>query len=359
MARVLITGATGFIGFHLVRLLAEQNNEVTCLVRRNSDSRRIKEFCPRFLHGDITDLPSLKSAVAGQDFVYHLAGATKWISSDVVKRINVDGCHNVALECSRQSTPPVLILASSLAAAGPSPRDRAATESDPTRPISVYGKSKNEAEKAVARFCKTVPTTILRAPIVFGEGDRDAFEMFKTVANFGIHTVPTLGDKRFSVIHVEDFVFSMELAARRGNRLTPDRSSGIYYVAADESPTYAELGRMIGRELGRSKVTCLKIPKPAVWTLAAACELRSRITRKPFIFGWDKAREATAGSWWCSTKLIREDTGFGPLAPLSQRLEQTAQWYVQQGWIREPTRRKPDSAVSQGLPLEHNRQPQG
>jgi hypothetical protein len=77
---------------------------------------------------------------------------------------------------------------------------------------------------------------------------------------------------------------------------------------------------------------------PLVWMIAAVNELASQLRRRPHILGLDKAREAAAGSWACSTATLRRDTGFAPDKPLRQRLDQVAQWYINQGWLRESKR---------------------
>ncbi len=335
MTRNLVTGATGFIGHHLVKLLTDQGEQTTCLVRPTSQCDQLQRFNPQLVHGDVTDRDSVRRALAGVDVVYHLAGLTKSLRCDELQRVNEEGVRNVAACCAELDRPPVLVVVSSLAAAGPAPGDRALDETDEPAPVSQYGRSKRAGELAAAEFASRVPTTIVRPPIVLGEGDRAGFPMFESVAKWGIHLVPTFFDHRFSIVHAQDLATALVLLASQGHRISGDEgdAEGIYYAAADETPTYAELGRMIGDVFGRSHVLVLHNPKAAVWSIAAISEFVSRIRRKPHFLNLDKAREATAGSWACRCDHLRRDTGFQPAQSLQQRLSQTAQWYIGQGWL--------------------------
>jgi nucleoside-diphosphate-sugar epimerase len=337
MTHVLVTGATGFIGYHLVKKLIDHGMAVSCLVRPKSDRSRIEPLRPRFISGDTTNIESVRHALDGVDVVYHLAGATKCLNSRRLHRVNEGGVRNVSAACAELSNPPVLIVTSSLAAAGPATDDQLRVETDPAFPVSAYGRSKRAGELAAIEYASAVPTTIVRPPIVLGEGDRDGFALFEGIAKMGVHLVPGRKDHKVSTIHVDDLAKALLLAASGGRRLSAstDDADGIYFAAAEEVLSYADLGRMIGEVLGRPRAWVIRSPMPLVWVIAATSELLSQIRRQPHILGLDKAREAAAGSWACSTATLHRDTGFVPDKPLRQRLEQIAKWYVQQGWLRE------------------------
>ena len=168
MAKVLVTGGTGFIGRHLVERLVERGDDVTCLVRNVKRAAVLGDLDVRSAIGDVTDAESLDDAVAGAEVVYHLAGATLVFSAEQFHRVNETGARNVADACAAQSTPPVLVFVSSLAAAGPTTPEQPRVESDLPNPVSNYGKSKWAGEQRLMEMAAKLPITIVRPPIVIG-----------------------------------------------------------------------------------------------------------------------------------------------------------------------------------------------
>lgn len=337
MARVLVTGASGFIGAHLAAALAARGDEVACLVRASSSLARLEGVPVRPVLGDCTDPSSLASAVAETDQVYHLAGVTKSLSIEGFRRVNELGVANLVEACARQTSPPTVVVVSSLAAAGPAPADRLRHEDDPPQPVSRYGRSKRAGELAAQAWAHQVPISVVRPPIVFGEGDTSMLEMIRPIMRLGVHAVPGRGRARFSLVHAADLVQALLLAAERGVRLEPPSegqhsSTGYYYVAADEHPTYGDLGRLVAAAVGR-RVLVLPLPPAATWIGGAGSELLWRMTGRSRIFNLDKAREALAGSWACTPERAREQLGFAPAADLPSHMQRTIDWYRAQGWI--------------------------
>ena len=269
------------------------------------------------------------------DAVYHLAGLTKSLRAADLMKVNEVGTRHVAACCGDLDQPPVLVVVSSLSAAGPAQNGRLQSETDRPSPVSQYGRSKRAGELAAIEYADRVPITIVRPPIVLGEADHDGFNLFQSIVRLGLHVVPSLRDYDYSLIHAEDLAVSCILAAQSGQRVdSSNAAQGVYFAAADETVTYAGLGRLIGQVLGRNHTFVLRVPAPLVYGLASCTELMSRLRGRPHIFSTDKAREAVAGSWACSTRKLHSDTGFVPGKPLRQRLEQTARWYFDQGWLR-------------------------
>ena len=340
MTHALVTGATGFIGYHVVRELRSQGCDVSCLVRPESNRSRIEAYRPCFISGDVNDREAISSALRGVDVVYHLAGATKALSTRTLERVNVDGVRNVAACCAKMSTPPVLVIMSSLAAAGPSIDGVSRSERDVPAPVSEYGHSKLAGEYAAARYAGDVPISIVRPPIVLGEADRDGLSLFSPIARWGVHFIPSLRDERFSIIHASDLALAVTFIAVKGQRLPAnhsDPSCGVYYATTGAPPTYRELGQMIAKSFDRESLHCVRTPIAAVWGIAAVNELLSKVRHQPSILSLDKAREATAGSWTCTGAALRRDTQFVPAFSLQQRINQTSQWYVDQGWLKAPS----------------------
>ncbi len=332
MWKLLITGATGFIGQHVVKEFTQAGHDVTCLVRPSSNVEPLRRFEPRIVVSDLMDVNRLTQAVRGYDVVVHLAGLTKSFRERDFYRVNAIGTANVAQACAAQQTPPIVVYVSSLAAAGPKISQAGRTETDEMRPVSNYGKSKLAAENALLKWADQVPISILRPGIVLGEGDKDGFEIFKGAA-MGFIIVPSWQDRIFSVVHAGDLAKAVAVVGGRGARLKQDLATGSYFVSGREEWTFAELGRQIGRLLGVRKVVPIYNLNMTIWAVGAVYELVSRIRRQSYIMSMDKAREATAGAWHCdSTKLL--SLGFEP-RPLQERLRETIAWYRNHGWLKQ------------------------
>ncbi len=254
---MLVTGASGFIGRHLVQRLTELGDRVSCLVRATSCIEDLRSAGAQLVTGDVTDGASIGRALAVSQagIVFHLAGLTKALRTDDFLRVNAGGIESVAAACADCTDKPVLVVVSSLAAAGPCAVGRPRVESDAPMPVSAYGCSKLAGEQATARYATAVPISIVRPPMVFGPGDRGMLKMFRPIARWGIHVVPGLDERCFSLIHVADLVEGLLLAAEKGERLHPNGSpgQGIYFMAADDYPTYAELGQVMATALGKKR----------------------------------------------------------------------------------------------------------
>jgi nucleoside-diphosphate-sugar epimerase len=339
MAGTLVTGANGFIGSHLVEALLNRGDQVTGFVRSSARGAQLEEHGARLAQGDVTDLASVRRAVAGKSVVFHLAGLTKALGARRFFEVNQRGVRNVARACAEEDSPPVLVVVSSLAAAGPVTTGRLREEVDEPRPVSWYGRSKRAGEKAAARFADRVPITIVRPPIVFGEADRLSLEVFKTIARSGVHLVPGYVPRKYSMIHADDLVKALLLAAERGSRLPAGKSdpsgtgAGFYFAACDEHPSWYQFGRMIGKALGRRLTLTIPFAMPVVRAVGAFGELAGRFRGEQAVMNLDKAREATAGSWICSAGKAQRELGFSISVPLFDRLRQTAQWYQAAGWL--------------------------
>ncbi len=338
MAKVLVTGASGFIGTHLVAALMARGDDVTCLVRKSSKVEALQKLGACLVYGDVTDPASLPAAVDGQQVVYHLAGRTLALKDRQFYEVNRRGVAHVAKTCAGQSMPPVLIYVSSLAAAGPAVDGRPRVESDPPEPVSHYGRSKRSGEHVAESYAERVPITVVRPPIVLGEGDHLGFPLFRSVIRMGVHLAPGLRPQRFSLIHADDLAHLLILAAERGRRLPPlvqqgqPPGQGYYFAACEQDPTYADLGRLVAESVGR-RVVVVPTAMPVVRTVAILSEAIGHVRHQPLLMNLDKAREIAAGSWFCSAKSAKEDFGFEAGAPLIDRLRQTAEWYMREGWM--------------------------
>ncbi len=337
MATVLVTGATGFIGPHLVSVLQQQGDDVVCLRRQRSNVARLEPLGVRFAPGDVTDRASLNAAVEGVQTVYHLAGRTSGFGISQYLEVNEAGTRNLLEACAALPSPPVVVHVSSLAAGGTCSASRLRVESDPSATVSKYGRSKLASEAAARLFTGRVPITIVRPPIVLGEGDVAGLTLFRSIQRTGVHAVPGFRNPRYSIIHAADLATALTAAAERGKRLAAqpkdfNYSEGVYYVCDDQHVTWSELGRMIGTAVDR-RPRIIRVPLMVARTAALGAEGVARLRRTPMVFCLDKIREAAAGSWCCSPEKAQKELSWQPAADLQTRLNETAGWYRQEKWL--------------------------
>jgi nucleoside-diphosphate-sugar epimerase len=326
---------------HLVEALIARGDDAACLVRPATDVERLKRLGARLVTGDVCQYDSLPAAVADVDVVYHLAGRTKEINYAAYSRVNEAGVRNVVDVCAKRTSPPVVILASSLSAAGAMKDERLRVETDPPSPASDYGKSKRAGELAAEERAADVPITAIRPPIVLGGGDLQGLPLFRTVKRMGVHLALGLG-KRFSIVYVDDLVNAMFAAVEKGERMSPseprasatvETGRGYYFVAGPENPLYSELGPMVGKAQGIANVRVVRTPMFMMWASAISGSAIGRLTGRARYMCLDRAKEILAGNWICSAAKAQRDLGFAPSAPLEEHLRLTAQWYEREGWL--------------------------
>lgn len=325
--KVLVTGANGFVGSHLVEELLARGHSVRGLVRRTSDLRWLEGSDVDLAYGEVTDPTSLADPVKGVSIVYHVAGATKARQKESYYRVNHQGTVNLLGACV-QHNPDVekFVLVSSQAAAGPSDRGRLLTEADECRPVSDYGRSKLLAEQAVVAFADRFPVTVLRPPAVYGPRDVDFLAYFRILKK---HLRPLLGfrERRLSICHVRDVIAGTILAGES------ERSAGqIYFLSGDRDYTWDELSATMAEALG---VRALKVHVPvfALHLLAIFAEMFARLFRDAPTLDRRKAREMSQQCWTCDWGRAREELGYEPQVSLAAGMRETVAWYREVGWL--------------------------
>jgi nucleoside-diphosphate-sugar epimerase len=208
-------------------------------------------------------------------------------------------------------------------------------ESDPPAPISHYGRSKRLGEEELHKRAGGLPVTVVRPAVVFGPGDPYGASIYQSIHRARLHMVVGFRTPRLAMIFVEDLVQLILAAAERGETLRPDadgnNSPDGYYFACDdrEFPTYWEYGQRIAKNLDRYVFVW------PLWRWVGFCasfvvQTTNRVQGRASMLNVDKIREAMPRSWACSCQKAREQLDFRLDRSLDERLQQTADWYLEQ-----------------------------
>lgn len=301
---IAVTGASGFIGQHLVRRLCSDGHGVRALVRSHCASLPAGA---EQIRGDLSETGSLHRLLSGADALMHLAGAVRGRTPDDFEIPNVQGTETLLRAC-RQSAPgtPVLFF-SSLAAREPG--------------LSHYASSKRKAEDVLSA-CADGPWLALRPPAVYGPGDREMLPVFRFMAMTGIAPCAGRREDRLSLLFVDDLVNAAMawLPQRHASRATctlHDGCSGGY--------GWPELARIAGT-LCHRRVRIWELPRVPLDAAASLNAVLARITgRKPMLTP-GKIRELRHPDWVCDNDDIRSRLAWAPSVQLREGLAATPGW---------------------------------
>ena len=320
---VLVTGATGFVGSHLVEALCRRGDQVTALARSAAKAAALAPLGVRIVHGDLQDGDALDRAVAGQDVVYHVAGLVAARDEAEFLRANRDGTASLVASASRVGSAR-FVLVSSMAAAGPSERDHPLTGTEPPRPVTAYGRSKLAAESAVA--AGALPWVIVRPPTVYGPRDREVLKVFRMV-RLGIAPVFGDGSQQLSAVHGADLAGALVAAGTAASTV-----GKVYYACHPEIATSAQLVRAVGGAMGR-RVALVPVPSPIGRALLAVTEASARLVGQTTILTRDKANEFFQAAWTGDPEPLTRDTGWRAAYGLASGMADTYRWYRTAGWL--------------------------
>jgi dihydroflavonol-4-reductase len=321
--RALVTGATGFVGSHLVEALQNSSVEVTALARSASKAADLAQREVRVVPGDLHDIAGLERAVRDQDVVYHVAGVVAARDEADFLRSNRDGTRNVLTAAEREGKPR-FVLVSSLAAAGPAPRGAPLSGTEPPRPVTAYGRSKLAAEQIVRS--SSLPWSIVRPPIVYGPRDREVLKVFR-LARLGLAPVFGDGSQELSAVHAADLAQALLAVTKVQTTI-----GGTYNACHPQVFTSADLGQAVGAAMGRSVIR-LRVPQGVGRALLAVTETSARLTRQVTILTTDKANEFFQPAWTGDPSALTRDSGWRAQYDLSSGLADTYRWYRKAGWL--------------------------
>jgi nucleoside-diphosphate-sugar epimerase len=316
--RVLVTGATGFLGSHIARAFVEAGYDVRCGVRASSDLRWISglpvEREPLDLSGRPEDLPR---AVENADVVVHAAGITRARRAEDYHSVNAEGTARLAAAALGAGVRR-FVLISSLAARGPD---------DPTNddhPESAYGRSKLEAEARLRSLGGRMEAVVLRPVAVYGPRDTDLLPLFK-MARGGWLPIPS-GTSSLQPVYATDVARAALATARAPVGFGP------FAVAENRRYTWKDVIAGLERALGRT-VRAVRVPASAFTLAGRAAEWAARPLSAVPVLDERRGRDLAVHTWTCDTSATEQALGWRAEVALSEGLERTARWYGQAGWL--------------------------
>lgn len=329
MKKVLVTGAAGFIGSHLVDALIARNITVRCLVRKNDDLQFLPKDRVQIVFGDVTDKNSLKGIVDGVDVIYHLAARTDFEGNNWTEyyQPNVLGTQNL-IDLAIKKRAKRFVFFSTMRVVGLRDSKEPIDESAPCNPLNFYDRSKSEAEERLLTAYQKfdLPVTILRPSSVYGPRGRGTYlSFFKTIAKGRFFLVGS-GENQISFVFVKNLVDAAILAAYKKEAV------GQTYFISDARPyTMVELSRTIGLNFGR-KIPPWYLPIPLGYIAGYSFLLLGKV------FGFvppltpERVKNLTI-SYVFDISKARRELGYQPKVNLETGIKETVLWYKKNGWV--------------------------
>ena len=328
MAKVLVTGGTGFVGHHVARRLVRESYDVRVLARPASPVALLQEIPVEIVRGDLTDPASLRAAVQGCSAVFHVAADYRlWARRpEELYRSNVEGTEQI-LQAARDGGVEKVVYTSTVGTLDFSRNGKPATEDDSADPATLsgpYKKSKYLAEQVALRFAREgYPVVIVNPSAPVGEGDRKPTETGKMILDFLNRKMPAYIDTGLNLVDVHDVAEGHLAALRRGQ-------PGERYVLGGRN--------MSLREILETLATIAHLPAPKIQMPygVALCagvvdswvsRLLGRTPRIP-LEGVKMARH----KMYVSSAKAERDLGYHP-GPVEPALERAVRWFVENGYV--------------------------
>ena len=325
----VVTGASGFIGSHLVDYLVQQGFVVHALIRKTSDRKWLKESNQVKYH--IVDLeqdqPLALSFLEKADYLFHCAGLTKAKTREIYFRGNAYACEALYGECAKVGhTLKAIVHLSSLAAAGPSNHGAAAQEKFSCSPVTYYGESKLRGEEIAMKYASFLPIVVIRPPMVYGPRESNFLVYLKAI-NKGWKIKIGTAHRELSLVYVADLVRAMVQAA-----LCFPKGERIYYVTDGSNYTWDKVADSASRSLD-VKVKTLVIPKALLSFAANVAEVLAWFSPKPALVDRQRVIDLSQTAWVASSELFFESHGFKPAYSLDEGLDETVEWCKEHKWL--------------------------
>jgi len=320
--KVLVTGASGFLGSHISEAAHDAGCEVHALIRQTSSRRWLKHDWLNIHVANLDDRCGLSGVLKGMDAVIHNAGATSGFSEEDFQHVNVEGTRTVVEESIKAGVKR-FVYVSSQAAGGPSKGTYPKTEDDPDCPVSGYGRSKKKAEELLYSLRDKIEVVSLRYPAIYGPRGTETLRIFRILQG-PFQPIMGLEPLYTSMVYVTDAARAAVAALQ-----AKVASGSIYYVTDGIDYTLEYLYDQIGEALGRRGMR-IRLP---FWLVSLAAWWTHEVRGEQTSFTREKVREFKARYWLASSERAIRELGWRPQVLPQDGFAKTVRWYRYKQWL--------------------------
>ena len=333
--KVLVTGASGFIGSFLVEGALERGMQTWAGIRKTSSRKYLQDKQIRFAELNFGDKQKLKEQLAahkqehdGWDYIVHCAGVTKCLHKEDFDKGNFQATVNFVEALNElDMVPERFIYISSLSIFGPIHEEDYApiSERDEAQPNTAYGVSKLKSEKYLQSLTD-FPYVIYRPTGVYGPRERDYFLMAQSVKQ---HVDFAAGFKRQDItfIYVKDLVQAVYLGVK------PEALRRAYFVSDGQVYAISTFSDLIKKELGNPWLVRIKCPLVILKLISIVAEAGAKCLGKTSTLNRDKYNIMKQRNWRCDISPIVKELGFCPEYLLERGVQETIAWYKEEKWL--------------------------
>lgn len=331
MKKILITGASGFIGSFLVEEAMKNNYEVFAGVRKSSNTQYLNDPGVKLFELDYSDPVKMNrqlSEVGYFEYVIHNAAATRALKKVDFRTVNYQYTRNFIEALIQQDLiPEKFIYMSSLAAFGPGDpiQLNQIKNSGEAQPVSSYGKSKLASEnylKSLSNF----PYIIIRPTAVYGPREKDLFSLFQLI---NMHLEFFMGRQKQHL----SFIYVKDLARVVFQAIHSEVKNKGYFISDGNTYDSKSFGNMIKTHLDK-KTLGIHFPGPLVKLIAMISESTKYFTQRQSLLNIEKIKELQAVNWKCDIQETIEDLNFKPEYSLSRGIGESIDWYKKNNWLK-------------------------
>ena len=330
MAKILITGSSGFIGGFLTTHGINLGHEVYAGVRKTSNRRYLQHPSTKFFEVNFENMVEMGDRLQQErfDYIIHNAGKTKAPTKADYLKVNADYTINFAKELvNRNCIPKKFVFVSSLASIGPADASgvKIIDRNTPPTPVTLYGESKKAGEEGL-RAIKDFPYMFIRPTAVFGPRDSEMFTLFEMI-NKGLEAYIGLSPQHLSFIYVKDLVECIYAA------LFADIIRGEYMVTDGKVYRSEIFYSHIKKALGKTRTLKIKVPIGILKVVATIMEtFYSRGEKLPPL-NREKLNELKARNWECDASPLKDELNFQAAYSLEEAIKETVDWYKKEAWL--------------------------